>query len=148
MKVVEALEGVLQLGLDTAPLIYYVEEHSRYVEVMQEIVEHIDRGSVHAVTSVVTLIEVLTHPLRHKNEALAERYRHLLGYGRNLSLRDITRPVAERTAALRVQYNLRTPDALQLAVALDAGCEAFLTNDRQLQRVTEMRVLLLDELEL
>jgi predicted nucleic acid-binding protein len=39
-------------------------------------------------------------------------------------------------------------DALQIAVALEAGCEAFLTNDRTLKRVTELRVLVLDELEL
>lgn len=43
---------------------------------------------------------------------------------------------------------LRTPDALQIAAALVAGCEAFLTNDAGLKRVTELRVLVLDELEM
>ncbi len=55
---------------------------------------------------------------------------------------------AERAAALRARYHLRLPDALQIAVALEAGCEAFLTNDRALKRVAELRVLVLDELEL
>jgi len=41
-----------------------------------------------------------------------------------------------------------TSDALQISVALAAGCSAFLTNDLRLQRVTELRVLALDELEL
>ena len=43
---------------------------------------------------------------------------------------------------------MRLPDALQLAVALQEGCEAFLTNDPRLKRVAEPRVLVLDELEL
>jgi predicted nucleic acid-binding protein len=42
---------------------------------------------------------------------------------------------------------LRLPDALQIAVALEAGCEAFLTNDLTLKRVVELRVLVLDDLE-
>jgi predicted nucleic acid-binding protein len=55
--------------------------------------------------------------------------------------------VAERAADLRARHNLRTPDALQIAAALETGCQAFLTNDTQLKRVTELRVLILDELE-
>jgi predicted nucleic acid-binding protein len=46
---------------------------------------------------------------------------------------------------LRARYNLRTPDALQVATALVRRCEAFLTNDARLKRVTEIRVLTLDD---
>lgn len=42
----------------------------------------------------------------------------------------------------QARYHLRMPDALQVAVAIKAGCEAFLTNDR------DLRILVLDELEL
>jgi predicted nucleic acid-binding protein len=41
-----------------------------------------------------------------------------------------------QAASLRARYGLRTPDALQISVALAAGCSAFLTNDARLQRVT------------
>jgi predicted nucleic acid-binding protein len=40
------------------------------------------------------------------------------------------------------------PDALQISVALSAGCDAFLTNDVKLKRLTELRVLAIDELEI
>jgi predicted nucleic acid-binding protein len=50
-------------------------------------------------------------------------------------------------AELRARDQLRTPDALQVASALGAGCEAFLTNDLALRRVTELHVLVLGELE-
>jgi predicted nucleic acid-binding protein len=43
---------------------------------------------------------------------------------------------------------MRLPDAFQLAVAIEERCEAFLTNDRRLARVTDLRVLVLDDIEL
>jgi len=39
-------------------------------------------------------------------------------------------------------------DAFQIAVALAAGCDAFLTSDNTLKRVSELTILVLDELEL
>ena len=49
---------------------------------------------------------------------------------------------------MRARYNLRTPDALHVATAVPAGCDAMLTNDAQLKRVQELSILVLDELEL
>lgn len=54
---------------------------------------------------------------------------------------------AERAAELRAHYNLTLTDAFQIAAALTAGCDAFPTNDAALKRVTELTVLVLDELE-
>ncbi|MCX6046944.1 MAG: PIN domain-containing protein [Chloroflexi bacterium] len=59
---------------------------------------------------------------------------------------DIDTEVAERAAWLRANYRLRTPDALQISAALTTGCQAFLTNDKELRRVTETRILIVDEL--
>jgi predicted nucleic acid-binding protein len=115
---------------------------------MREVLRAVDAGTVVAYSSTITLTEVLTQPLRLGNTLLADEYRQRLFHGRNLTLRPINSPVAELAADLRARYRLHTPDALQIAAALDAGCEAFLCNDLGLRRVTELRVLVLDELEL
>jgi predicted nucleic acid-binding protein len=60
---------------------------------------------------------------------------------------EITAAIARSTAEVRAKYNLKLPDALQVAIALEASCEALLTNDAQLKRVTELRILVIDELE-
>ena len=60
----------------------------------------------------------------------------------------VTFEIADKAAQLRAQYNLRTPDALHIASAIESGCQALLTNDLGIKRVTELRVLVLDELEL
>ena len=53
--------------------------------------------------------------------------------------------LARRAVALRAQYNIRVPDALQIAAALEAGATAFVTNDQQLAKVQELLVLLFDD---
>jgi len=148
MRLDEALQGILRLGIDTAPFIYFVERHPDYLGLMREIIRRIDAGEIEAVSSVVTLTEVLTHPLRFKNVLLAQRYRDVLYRSRNFRLLPIDAAIAEVAANLRARYNLRTPDALQLATAIRAGCDAFLTNDATLKKVTELKVLVLSELQL
>jgi predicted nucleic acid-binding protein len=56
--------------------------------------------------------------------------------------------VADMAASLRAKYSLRTPDALQVGTAIVNRCEALLTNDNGLKRVSELSILVLDELEL
>ena len=93
-------------------------------------------------------MSVLVQPLRQGNAKLQQEYSELLLHSANFETMPIDADTAKRAATLRAVYNLRTPDALQIATALEFNCQAFLTNDKQLQRVTELRVLVLDELEL
>jgi predicted nucleic acid-binding protein len=146
-KLAEALAGVTALGFDTALLIYFVERHPAYVDMIREVLRRVDSGAITGYSSVVTLTEVLTQPKRVGNTKIENEYRDLLLHSRNFGLILIDASIAERAADLRARYSLRTPDALQIAAALAAGCEAFLTNDPPLKRVTELRVLVLDDLK-
>lgn len=88
---------------------------------MRQVLTAIETGQLRAVSSVITLAEVLTCPLRDGNENLAARYRKLLVESGHLQLVPIDAHVAARATALRAEYGLRTPDALQVAVAQAAG---------------------------
>ncbi len=144
----DALIGITKLGFDTAPLIYFVERNPKYVDLVREVVRRVDVGQISGCSSMVALTEVLTKPKKVGDTKTESEYRDLLLHSRNFKLLLIDSTVAERAADLRARYNLRTPDALQTAAALETGCQAFLTNDTQLKRVTEINVLILDELKL
>jgi len=45
--------------------------------------------------------------------------------------------LAVRSAAVRAKYSIRTPDAIQLATALEHNATLFLTNDLRLPRRVE-----------
>jgi predicted nucleic acid-binding protein len=147
-KLAEALGGVAKLGLDTAPFIYLIERNAAYLDVMREVARLIEARNLEAYCSALTLTEVLVKPFQADDTVLATKYRQILSGSRNLSVLDINAAIAERAARLRADYRLRVPDAIQVAAALEAGCDAFLCNDRDLRRVTSLRILLLDELEL
>ena len=147
MKLGVGLSAVTTLGVDTAPLIYLVEENPQYLGLVRAIFRRVDIGEMIGVTSVITLAEVLVHPLRIGNVPMHHEYRDILLNG-SIRTVGIDVPTTERAAQLRAPYGIMLPDALQLAVAIGERCEAFLTNDRRLARVTELRVLVLDDLEL
>jgi predicted nucleic acid-binding protein len=105
-------------------------------------------GSLFGMTTAIALLEVLVVPMRQHNLALQAEYRDLLLHSNNFATFNITTDSAQIAADLRARYGLKTPDALQLGCALENGCDAFLCNDTAFKRVTELRVLILDELEL
>src|SRR6266498_4592648 len=139
MTLADELKRSNIIFIDTAPIIYYIEAHPQFGPLICEIVDAFQTGKVNAITSVLTLTEVLSKPIAAGNERLAKKFAEFLRYGKNLSLIEISVSIAERAGRLRGRYpNLKTMDAIQLAVALDAGADAFLTNDKQLKGVKEM----------
>ena len=140
-----ALTGVGIVGVDTSPFIYLIERHPRYVGFVREVIARIDAGELLAATSVVTLTEVLARPIQAGRADVQREYTDILLNSGRFELMAIDTDDAVAAAELRARYALRTPDALQLAVAIRAGCDAFLTNDVRLKRVSELRIVLLDE---
>jgi hypothetical protein len=74
IKLDDALAGADRLGFDTAPVIYFVEAHPRYDALVTEIFQRVATGALSGVTSVITLTEVLVHPLRQGNPRLGDEY--------------------------------------------------------------------------
>ncbi|VEN75016.1 Twitching motility protein PilT (fragment) [Candidatus Desulfarcum epimagneticum] len=66
MEWIDALQGKT-VGLDTAPLIYFIEENPAHIKTVKLFFEEMDRGNFLVVTSTVTLLEALVHPLRNNN---------------------------------------------------------------------------------
>ena len=145
MEWVDGLRGSV-VGLDTAPLIYFIEENPRYLPHLRAFFDAVDQGHLRVVTSVLTLVEVLIRPLRLGNSQLADEYRRILLHASNVETLPVNAAIAEEAARLRAKHNLRTPDSIQIATAITAGATSFLTNDTQLQGQLIPNVLILDNL--
>jgi len=147
MTIDKALDGVAYLFLDTAPVIYFVEQNPRYLTLTERVFSHIDNGQITAVTSPITLSECLVIPYRSGNTNLQIDFFDLIVHGKNTHFASIDQTIAQQAAELRATYNLALADALQISTALNLNCQAFLTNDKQLARVKEIRMIVLGELE-
>jgi len=143
---ITALQGRV-VGLDTTPLIYFIEENPTYLDRLCPFFEAVDRGEFSVVTSVVTLLEVLVHPFRRGDPTLAQQYRDILLNARGLTTVLLSRDIAEEAAQIRATHNIRTPDAIQIATAIHEGASFFLTNDVRLHSLPGLKVLILGQLE-
>ncbi len=135
----------LRVCIDTAPIIYFIERNERYLNIVRPVFAEIDAGRIEAITSTITLLEVLVQPIRKSNRSLAEKYREVLLYSEGLTTFEILHEVSEMSSELRAKYSIKTPDAIQLAVGILYGASKFITNDPALKKVSDINVLVLDD---
>lgn len=135
-----------RIGLDTNVFIYFLEYHPRYGAWCASLFDRIERGQNSAVTSTVTLLELLVQPYRDQKEELAQKIFALASTYPKLEWVSVTMNIADRAAELRARYRLSTPDAIQLATAIGHNATRFYGNDRGLRRVKEIECVLVDEL--
>ncbi len=145
MEWVNRLHGQT-VGLDTAPFILYIEQRAEYIDLLRPFFADLAQGHFRVVTSTVTLLEVLVHPLRRGDEALAHQYNNILLSSPHISTLPITYATAQDAAELRARHNLKTPDAIQLAAAISGGATTFLTNDRDFPQLSGITILRLKDI--
>src|SRR3989337_2078793 len=109
MGIKGAVKKHRRIMFDTAPIVYFIEEHKNYGKITDEIFKVIkDNPDYHAFSSVVTLTEVLTQPLRESKRDIVEKYRQFLLNSSNFVIYSIDPLIAEKAAELRAQYEIRT----------------------------------------
>jgi len=132
--------------LDTAPFIYLIEGHGDFCAPVRELVAECVRVRAQMVTSLITYIEVLTHPERLGRTDLAARYRMFLTNSENLSIHPFNLHVADECVRIRAKYGFKTPDSIQLAVARACSANLVVSNDADWKRCKDLNVVLISEL--
>jgi predicted nucleic acid-binding protein len=130
-------DGSLVL-VDSAPIIYTLEGHAKFSARFAPLFQRHARGEIDLAVTTITIAEVLSGPLKFREESLARRYRAVLEAWRVV---DFTSDVAESAARLRGKYGLKLPDAIQVASALAINADAFVTHDRDFAKVRGLLIL-------
>lgn len=133
-----------KIALDTMIFIYAFEEQPVFLPLLKPFFREVEKGRITTVTSTITLAECLVQPFRAKAIELAARYKTLFRDFPHLSIIPVTEEIAERAAWLRAQYQMKTPDAIQLATALVTGSHVFLTNDEGVPKLKEIQIQVLN----
>ncbi len=131
--------------IDTAPLIYFIEDKNSYRKILTEFMAHVEAGDVILVSSTLTLMEVLVQPLRMNRHDIVKSYEEIMTRSQSLQLVEFDIFGARKAAEIRAKYNFKTPDAIQMAIALLSKADIFLTNDKKLV-ISEIQSITLDEL--
>jgi predicted nucleic acid-binding protein len=145
-RLIQKLKKLEVVGIDTPLFIYHLEANKKYSDLTQKSFSSMENGSWHGVTSIVTLMEINVHPWRIGREDVARKYETLLTNFPNLEIVDIDRDIARVAAQLRARFDVRPPDALQVASGLVAGARGFLTNDHRLSGLQSLaEIIVLDD---
>ncbi|AFY43691.1 PIN domain-containing protein [Nostoc sp. PCC 7107] len=115
MRISDALVGVSRLFLDTAPVIYFVERHPQFVDLVDPIFELLSTD-ITPVASGITLSECLVGAMALGLVDLEQAFVDVL-QPEQVILVDINAAIAREAARIRVHYKLQLLDALQVAVA-------------------------------
>ncbi|MFZ0243075.1 MAG: PIN domain-containing protein [Desulfobacterales bacterium] len=132
--------------LDTAPFIYFFERHPDYFPALESLFNQVYTQKVQVITSIITYIELTTHPARSGQTKLVRKYRDYLSHSENISLFPLDMNIADQAVRLRAHYQFKTPDAIQLGTAVACGADYVVTNDIAWQKFTEVVVLLVTDL--
>ena len=147
MKTLKAfLQRHRRIGIDTSIFIYYLEANPRYVNFAEAIFRTIANSGRVAITSTLTMTELLVRPYRDSDEEQVNQYYALLTTYPDLSWIAPDLEIVDLAAKFRAQFNLRTPDAIQAATAARNSASGFITNDDGFRRVTAFETLQLDDL--
>jgi predicted nucleic acid-binding protein len=99
------------------------------------------------ITSELTLLETLAGAHKIRDARLAALHEAILTPGDDMIVvRPIDRTVLRRTAIGRSEPGNKTPDAIHVATAMEAGCEVFVSSDRRLRVPGDMRKIPLEDL--
>ncbi len=123
-----------------------MEENARYVQLFNPIFAWLEGPKGHAVTSTITMLELLVQPYKLPDMDRVNKFYALLSTYPHLNWIDPTLEIADSAARLRAEYNLRTPDALQAATALVCEATGFISNDAGFKKVAGFEVAILEEL--
>jgi predicted nucleic acid-binding protein len=134
-----------RVALDTCVFVYHLEANPTYVQATERLFVWLEERGSQAVTSTVTMTELLVQPYRNQDirrvdncYALLSRYPNLIWMAPSLDIADIA-------AGIRAKHNLKALDAIQAATAVYTQMPGLITNDPVFRRLDVLDILLLDD---
>ncbi len=120
------MTGFKRVFVDTAPIIYYLENSPLYSEPIKRFLTMCIKNDIQVVTSAITIEEYLVYPYSSGNMEFADNFKRFLDY-MNIEIININYDIAEQASKLRGKYKgFKAMDALQISAAVESQCDVFL----------------------
>ena len=131
---------------DTSPLIYLIENHPVCYDKVADFIALNTNFDTRFCTSVITFMEFSVKPIQEKRYDVIDELKTLLKE-LDFKTHEINMEISSLAAKLRADYLfLKSMDALQLATAIFTGCSIFITNDKKLKNINEIKICIVENL--
>ena len=134
-----------RVALDSMIFIYQFGKHAKFYHQTHYVFSLLDKKKLKIITSLISLIETISFSELEDKPDLIQSYKDFFIKTKNLETIIPDFSIADEAASLRRKYQLRTPDAIQLATAVVNKVEIFITNDDRFRQVKEFPILLLKD---
>lgn len=124
----------MRLYLDTAPIIYVVEQVLPFFPVVDA---RLSAAGMVLIASDLTRMECRVKPIREEKTDLLKDYDDFFSSA-VAEIVILSREIMDRATEIRARHRFKTPDAIHLAAAFVTHCEVFLTNDHRLDRFPDI----------
>jgi len=133
----------MKLFLDACSIIYLHESRQQQGQATRLLITQALQNKTQLIVSRLSFLECRVLPLKEKNTDLLESYDRFFQLP-SVQVIELTADVINIATDLRANYSqsLRTPDALQIACALSAEADHFLTGDKKLSVIQEIEVII------
>ena len=123
------------VSLDTNIFICALNKKDSRQDKSLKILEQIKKKDINVCISVLLLEEFFIRIYKQKEEQSIPALMDFITMQSEVDILDVNQQLALQAAKLRAEYSsLRTPDALHLASAIEAGAKFFITTDKRLPR--------------
>jgi predicted nucleic acid-binding protein len=127
------------IGLDSNIVIYAVERIAGFgARALAYLAAGRARGDEFAVSDL-TRMECRVRPMGIGDSSRLQAFD---AFFRSVGLRIVllSTPVVDRATEIRARHRFKVADSLNLAAAMEARCDVFLTNDLRLSRFPDLRI--------
>ena len=129
------------IGIDTNIFIYYFANTSEFYNEAKAFFEYTILHKREFITSSLSIAELLS--FQAQEPMIAALFDNLLQLP-NLKIYSMDTNIAKEAARIRRLYRYSLSDAIQLATALYAKADVFVTNDKRLRSFKEIAISSLD----
>jgi predicted nucleic acid-binding protein len=127
---------------DSVVLIYWLDQIGPFHLRAERRMMTLQAASDQVAVSDLTRLECRVGPLKRKDPVILAVFDAFFARS-DVQIVPLTPAVFDRAAQMRADLGFKTPDALHLAAAIEAGCHSFLTNDARLSRRTDIPIEIL-----
>ncbi|MBU1130435.1 PIN domain-containing protein [Patescibacteria group bacterium] len=132
------------VALDSNIFIYQFSQHPDFFIFSNYIFVALEKNKLQAVTSIISYIEIISQSTIEGNQYSINLYKRIFQQYPNLKVHTADFQIADKTAELRRKYSIKTPDAIQLATAIISNVDLFISNDKNLKKVEEIKTINFD----
>jgi len=126
--------GLMKVTIDTNIIINVKEEEEPFFEYSSKILDTIEDGQLKGVISIITIAELCVGYYNINKPKEKDEYISNLYSQDNYTIVNLDRVLADQSAKIRSETNLRLPDSIIVATSLKEKVSFLISNDEKFNR--------------